>query len=81
MGFVQIFFIQVQFLILAYILCVFLSIAFKALLKMSQPIEFSSSVQPMCIASSKMNGNTTYESASVTIAGWGNIKEELDIGK
>lgn len=53
---------------------------FEALLEISDPIKFSPTVQPICIANDKQNGISTYESVSATIAGWGNVKEELDIG-
>lgn len=56
------------------------SFSTKALLEISEPITFSRTVQPICISNSTSTTYKTYDNQAATIAGWGQLAEEFDIG-
>lgn len=53
----------------------------KALLEISQPLQFSETVQPICISTPSKNQNKTYDDKAAIISGWGNLNEEFTISK
>lgn len=61
-----------------FILFLFFATKKKALLEISRPIQFSKTVQPICISSNAQN--KTYDNEVALIAGWGNLAEEFDVG-
>lgn len=53
-----------------------------ALLEINGPITFSKRVQPICIAAAADNNyRRSYDDKIAMIAGWGQMKEDLDVSK
>lgn len=51
-----------------------------ALLKLDYPIEFSNTVQPICIARATAELNNSHVGESTVISGWGYTSENMNIG-
>lgn len=51
-----------------------------ALLELSEPIKFSSSVKPASITAAKASDNNAYDGEIAIISGWGYTNENQEIG-